>query len=184
MIKASTLQAGDVILTYGQGRIWPPRYWFLWVIYRGIRKYQQAKWGPGSDYLPTHVRVALDPGFFEVTFPKSRFGYLIEIKGRYKVVRYRDALNENLMYKTAYELNGSPYDIGDIADFAVSGLLGWFTRNVRLFGDRAKKYVVCSTGAAEILRAGGASFGELQAIDPAYFVNTPESWHTIQEGSM
>ena len=176
-------QPGDVILTYGEFRLWPPKYWVLPLFYAAVHQYQKAKWGPQSDYRPTHVRVVLAPGFFEVTYPKARFGYMAEIKGRYKVCRYRGPLNENAMYKRAYELDGSPYDMGDNADFAVSGLLGWFTRNVRLFGDRAKKYAVCSTGAAEVLKAGGAVF-TMEAIDPAYFANSPESWQVIEEGRM
>ena len=146
-----------------------------------MHQYQNAKWGPQSAYRPTHVRVVLAPGFFEVTYPKARFGYMAEIKGRYKVCRYKGELNENAMYGQAYTMLGTPYDMGDNADFAMSGLLGWFTRNVRLFGDRAKKYFVCGTGAAEVLKNGGAKF-TMTAVDPALFANSPGSWEVIEEG--
>lgn len=181
MIGASKLRSGDIILTYGEFRWWPPKYWILPFLYKAIREYQKKKWGPQADYGPTHCRVALPPTFFEMTYPVARFGNFEEIKGRYKVCRYRWPLENNGLYNAALRLEGTPYDIGDNLDFAVSGLLGWFTRNVRLFGDRAKKYVVCSTGAAQILRAGGARF-TMEAIDPAYFCNSPESWEVVEEG--
>ncbi|HBA72767.1 MAG TPA: hypothetical protein DCZ63_11460 [Geobacter sp.] len=180
MIDASKLMPGDVILTYGEFRWWPPKYWLLPIFYAAIHKYQKAKWGPQSDYKPTHVRVVLAPGFFEVTYPKARFGYMAEVKGRYKVCRYRGDLNENALYAKAYALVGSAYDMGDNLDFGLSALLGFLTRNFRVFGDRAKKYFVCGTGAAEVLTNGGAKF-TMQAIDPAYFVNMPD-WAVVQEG--
>lgn len=184
MIDTSKMIPGDVILTYGEWRLWPPKYWVLQIFYNAVHAYQKKKWGAHSDYKPTHARVYLMPDFFEVTYPKARWGTIDEITGHYKVCRYTGReLSWSAMMDEAMQLNGSPYDMGDNADFAVSGLLGMFTRNIRLFGDRLKKYVVCSTGAARILTAGGAQLGDTSAYDPASFANQPQLFEVIQEGN-
>lgn len=85
------------------------------------------------------------------------------------------------MLQTAYRLMHTPYDKGDLLDFALSGWLGRAANTISLFGDRADKYRVCSTAAAEILQSGGAQFRlPPTQIDPAYFANMPDDWSIIR----
>lgn len=84
------------------------------------------------------------------------------------------------MLRTAYNLIHTPYDKGDLLDFALSGWLGRAANVISLFGDRANKYRVCSTAAAEVLQAGGAQFQmPISQVDPAYFANLPEEWRLV-----
>lgn len=95
-------------------------------------------------------------------------------------MRYKSALNRSAMLHAAYDLIHTPYDNGDLLDFALSGWLGRAANVISLFGDRANKYRVCSTAAAEVLQAGGAKFSiPASQIDPAYFANVTEDWQTV-----
>lgn len=81
------------------------------------------------------------------------------------------------MLQSAYRLIHTPYDKGDLLDFALSGWLGRAANLISLFGDRANKFRVCSTAAAEVLAAGGAKFRmPISQVDPAYFANMPDDW--------
>lgn len=187
---------GDVLLTYGKGGFWPPRRLFLWVVYRAIREYQKAKWR--RNYRATHCRVFLDGQFFEATAPVCRWVTLGELaleKKDWNVVRWAGVaygseyvLNVPAMLTVAEKLIGTPYDKGDLIDFGLAGLLGWSTKYIRIFGDRAKKYRVCSTAAAAVVYAGGARLfyeGEElspDATDPAAFENQPAHLWQIMEG--
>lgn len=177
------LRDGDVLLTYGTGGLWPPRRWFLWVVYHAIHKFQQRRWGDDADTRATHVRVWLNGRFFEATTPVCRWTRFAELnlgRKQWKVVRYKSALNRSAMLRTAYNLIHTPCDKGDLLDFALSGWLGRAAKVISLFGDRANKFRVCSTAAAEVLQAGGAQFQmPTTEVDPAYFVNVVEDWQTI-----
>jgi len=202
---------GDVLVTNGKGGFWPLRRLVLWIVYRGIRAYQKAKWGAASDYRPTHVRVWLGGGFFEMTVPNGCWTPLADIalnSKDWKVARYRGQtpLDPAAMAAVAQEMVGKPYDKGDLLDFALSGLAGLFARTFRILGDRANKYRVCSTAAAKVLVAGGAQIrvvrADLQpdaeiahnfsgdttilpddAVDPAYFINNPSTWEVVGDNT-
>ena len=153
---------------------------FLWVVYHAIRKFQERRWGKDADTRATHVRVWLNGRFFEATTPVCRWTELdsLALNGKeWMLVRYSSPLNPQAMLQTAYRLINSPYDKGDLLDFALSGWLGRAANVISLFGDRADKFRVCSTAAAEVLQSGGAQFSMPPSqIDPAYFANTPEEW--------
>jgi len=205
-------QDGDVLVTYGSGGVWPPRRWVLWVVYRGIRAFQRAKWGSGADTGPTHVRVWLGGQFFEMTTPVGKWTTRDEVildKKDWKVARFRGAIgNFPAMQQKAGAMVGLKYDIGDLLDFGLSGLVGRFAGWLRIFGDRERKYTVCSTALAKVLRAGGVPFRVSRddvrrdagvavlfrdgadpidlidsAIDPAYFVNNPTQWEVVGQSS-
>jgi hypothetical protein len=188
-------QGGDVLLTYGTGGFWPPRRWVLWLVYRGIRAYQKAKWNdpahkskwnglqPKADDGPTHVRLRLGNRWFEATTPRCRWTEDSELKldkKRWKLVRFHSAekLDFDAMLARAAELNGTDYDEGDLFDFAISGILGSWKKKIRILGDRARKAFVCSTAAREILTVGGVHFWE-EAVDPAYYANNPREWWVV-----
>ena len=155
----------------------------MWVVYHAIHKFQRRRWGDDADTGPTHVRAWLHGRFFEATTPICKWTPLDSLdlnRKRWKLVRYRSPLDSAAMLKAAYRLIHTPYDKGDLLDFALSGWLGRAASVIALFGDRANKYRVCSTAAAEILEAGGAQFHlPPSQIDPAYFANVPEDWEVI-----
>lgn len=152
----------------------------MWLVYRAIRKFQERRWGNGADTRPTHVRVWLNGRFFEATTPRCRWTGLDELhleRKKWKLVRFHKPLNRGAMLQAAYRLIHTPYDKGDLLDFALSGWLGRAAHVISLFGDRANKYRVCSTAAAEVLAAGGATFRmPVSQIDPAYFANSSPEW--------
>lgn len=99
---------------------------------------------------------------------------------QWKIVRYHSTLDSAAMLQAAYRLIHTPYDKGDLLDFALSGWLGRAANVVSLFGDRANKYRVCSTAAADVLATGGAKFQmPTTQIDPAYFANVSDDWQTV-----
>jgi len=204
---------GDVLATNGSGGLWPPRRMLLWLVYRGIRAYQKAKWGEKSDSRPTHVRVWVGGRFFEMTTPVGQWTELRDVKldkKDWKVARcsHRPAGGLDLvkMNGSAGTMVGNPYDKGDLLDFALAGFTGFFAKTLRIFGDRQHKYRVCSTAVAKVLLAGGAqmriSRADLNpdaaigkdfagdeavlpddAIDPAYFVNNPMQWAVVKDNT-
>lgn len=181
------LKFGDILVTYGSFGLWPPRRLLLWIVYNGIYLYQKKKWGEYSDYKPTHVRMYDKDGFFfESTTPNCRFIHTSKLdldKKKYLIVRCKkiDKLNRTLMREKMNDLEGTPYDIGDLADFFITGvLLGYFKDNISLIGDRTKKYLVCSTALGTILKVGGFPIIP-QVTDPAFFVNRPDLFTIIKE---
>lgn len=165
-------------------------------MYHAIHKFQQRRWGEDADTRATHVRVYLNGRFFEATTPACRWTELDALqleKKKWSVVRYIGpispigpikALDSAAMLHAAYNLIHTPYDKGDLLDFALSGWLGRAANTISLFGDRANKYRVCSTAAAEVLQAGGAQFQmPTTQVDPAYFANVTEDWHIVLKSS-
>lgn len=152
-------------------------------MYHAIHKFQQRRWGEEADTRATHVRAWLNGRFFEATTPRCRWTPLEELNldcRKWKLLRYRAPLNRGAMLQAAYRLIHTPYDNGDLLDFALSGWLGRAANVISLFGDRANKYRVCSTAAAEVLAAGGAQFQmPISQVDPAYFANVAEDWQTV-----
>lgn len=184
MLKPTDLKPGDVLLTYGTGGLWPPRRWMLWVVYRAIRAYQKKKWGETVDVNPTHARLWLGGVFFEATWPKAKYTLFEETeigKKRFKVVRWaRGNLAIDPMLIAADPMIGTPYDWGDLLDMGVSAIAG--IPQFRIFGDRMNKYRVCSTAAAQVLTAGGATFDlPLNEIDPAYFLAKSHDWQVVYD---
>lgn len=188
MLTPAILRDGDVLLTYGTGGLWPPRRWMLWLLYREIRLFQKKRWGDKSDYRPTHVRVWLNGRFFEATWPKAKWTPLEEVKAdlkEWRLMRYRGDLVAQSMLTEAGVIVDTPYDLGDLLDFKMSSWLGLVGKVLRLFGDRANKFRVCSTAAAYVLQAGGLEEWRLPGdgwvvylgpheVDPAYFANAAD----------
>lgn len=170
---------GDVILTYGTFHVESlkelPKELAMQLAYWGIRKYQKNKWAHiwDLDYRMTHVRLFLDGKLFEVTMPHAMWSEVEDCnldKKKFKVCRWPADLDKQAMVEVANKLDGTKYDLLDLGGFAVSGILGVFADRINVLHDRIDKFKVCSTGAAEILSAGGAIFdGDLKSIDPAYY---------------
>lgn len=182
-INLSQLQPGDWIITEGHAgwRIW------LWPVYWGIRRYSRGKYaGDHASYTGgTHVRLALGYGMlFEMTWPAGRFQTIaaaaLEEKAQRGLVRvYRwtqGRIDVRQLHARAGIWIGRQYDLGDLVDFALSGLLGTWNRIVRVAGDRARRFAVCSTAAADVLAAAGVRWADsIESIDPNYPANRPDT---------
>ena len=189
---------GDLVLTRGHFRWWPPKYIVRSVLYREIRRfqkkrYERMRWAFPAlgiprdyDYLPTHVYVVMGSRLlFEFTEPRARFISVedsgIEDKG-YTLHRWRHygalPTTQELADRCHKEFEGDEYDIGDLLDFELSGWLK-ILEKVRLFGDRADKLKVCSTGAFSVLAPWGV-FAEF-APDPAYIANVKRDFKMVAD---
>jgi len=181
------LQPGDWIGTVGDAGA---SFW-LKPVYAGIRAYARGRY-PATPQNPhpvidvTHVRLVVDIGcLFEMTFPVGRYttckdSALAEkfAAGRVRVARWmREDISRNLLGLEASRWIGKPYDVGDLLDFRLTGLLGaWNWLIARgpfgFFGDRARRFGVCSTVAARILQRSGVMFPEsVDSIDPNWSFN-------------
>jgi hypothetical protein len=183
------LEPGDWIGSIGRATWRDP---WDWPLYRAMRTYAAARYRwPGAVVGITHVRLVLPGGlFFEATVPRARILPLSDpgadlgrklAQGRLRIARWPgNAPNPATIAAQAQNLAGAPYDIGDLADFALTGLVGawgWLvTRGpIRIFGDKAGRYRVCSVAAAHLLSVGGVQFPlDIRGVDPNWPFN---AWH-------
>ena len=169
------IEPGDWIGTVGKGRF--PKS----VLYGAINRYSKhkypvTKWRSNPVWDVTHVRIPLGSGLlFEVTVPRARIIEIDEAQlgekhaaGLVRVVRFKNArIDQNLLRTVAREMDGKPYDIGDLVDFGLSGILGLSNFVLRIFGDKLGRMKVCSTGAALMLSRCGVTFPvDTNTIDP------------------
>lgn len=186
-LKATDLKPGDVLLTYGSFGFWPPRRLVIWPVYLAIREYERAKWQKElqtrKDW-PTHARLWCGDKFLDVTMPHAKWTTFDETeigKKKYTVVRWTGAaLDIPAMIAEAELIRGTPYDWGDMLDMGIAAFMKWPLQ--RIFGDRMKKFRVCSTGAARALEMGKATFDRpTSEIDPAYFLAKVHDWQVVHD---
>jgi len=154
------LKPGDWIGTIGQGGLSEP-------VYRAIRAYSRGKYpitadNPNPVWYLTHARLAMDAHrHFEMTLPVGRFqtntqAHLAEKfeAGLVRVARFPNArFDEMRLMRRARYWDGKPYDVGDLINIGLSGLLGVWNRVINIVGiDKRKRFAVCSTCAADILQ--------------------------------
>jgi len=90
-----------------------------------------------------------------MTTPKDKWETLEErCQSGFTVFRYtRQAYSERhleIMYQTASELVGQPYDFGDLLDIMISGILGYtHVRKIRWF-EFSRQKMVCSSAVRTI----------------------------------
>lgn len=178
------LKPGDWIGTLGEAG---SRFWLKWV-YAGIYAYAKARYAgvPNAITDVTHVRLYLGAGrLFEMTWPVGRIVTLKDAEladkfaaGKVRVARWsREDIQEARLNVEAMRWIGKPYDVGDLADFAITGWAAkwnWLITHgpLRFVGDRQRRYGVCSTTAAKILARSGVIFTvDLNGIDPNYPFN-------------
>lgn len=172
------LKDGDGFLTYGTFGIYPPRRMLLSFFYAAVNAIQTDEFGEDGQSLgATHFRGLLGDRFFEFTHPRAKYEWIGEARmarQRFTVVRYHNAsqLDRGAMADAARAFEGSKYDHGDNLDHALSRLNRFRGLAIRIFGDRRRKYYNCSSGWAEIYRAGGAKIKKTITISPAWYANT------------
>lgn len=180
-----TLPAGTVLLTYGKGypfrhAPWRGSFWEELgkeLICKQIRDYQ-LKQGYVR-HNATHVRLITAPGIFiEATYPRVRQGFTRELFGKEVCIcRPRQSFDIKKAIEWAYQWEGQMYDVPELLDFAVSGLLRLkFLR----FGvlDRPKRYV-CSTLVSGAFNEGGFQWDiKWSGVSPAHYENRPQLFNT------
>lgn len=178
------LKDGDGFLTFGTFGIYPPRRMLLSFFYAAVNAIQTNEFGEAGRALgATHFRGLIGDRFFEFTHPRAKYEWIVEARmarQRFMVVRYHNAsqLDVHAMEHAARNFEGSKYDHGDNLDHALSRLNRFRGLAIRIFGDRRRKYYNCSSGWAEIYRAGGAKIKKTITISPAWYANT-ESFNVI-----
>ena len=180
--SVNDIPAGAIVLTFGQGRYFPP-YWppqkvaleFLKEeLYEQERIYQRGRGCTLCD--ATHVRAITEQGcrFFEMTSPRGRYVPLSELIGkRLAVCISRQPFDLDVFRAECAALDGEKYDIIELWDFMVSG---WLKLPIRwaLF-DKVNR-TVCSTAIARCLARAGFVFpAHLRPKDvyPAWYENRP-----------
>lgn len=180
-----TLPIGAWVATEGRASWRKPH---MRIIYNRIRRFSAARYKPfsGPDMIPTvrftHVRINIGYGqYFEMTYPRGRFGqwkdaHIAEKFERGLVgVAYWPNVEidvEELRAECTY-WSDVPYDLGDLADFLLVGLANAFPHlnrfgAIRLFGDRTRRFGVCSTIGAVILNRVGVPWEvSPRAVDPS-----------------
>jgi len=147
------IRPGDVINTIGKNVWYKP---WTWIPNKGIALYQRWLFGKGSNYKDTHSTMYFgDDKVFSTTYPKAVWENLeqrVDMKFtiyRYSKKEYTDKHIE-IMYNVAKDLIGMDYDVGDLFDFMICGLLGYDSvRKVRLF-EFSRRKLVCSTSIRTI----------------------------------
>ena len=186
-----------------------PRWYelHLRLLHWGIKRYQRNEWG--KNWGAVHVYVVLPaprmlylrytkvlgggafdwgyvpkgtPILFEQTYPVGKWTHPNYLHDKtYAVCSWDGELDVNEMNAEAREWVGKPYDLGDLADIAISGfILGIYKRIVRFAGDKARRFGVCSTVAAHVLNVGGCSIERPLATSPAYFEGNGPGWKVVR----
>jgi len=146
------LQAGDVILIEGSAKWYQIGTKFIHFM---IRWYQRRLFGRKSNWKVTHAMLYLTPYFiFSMDFPHGQWEkiqYVLERKFsvyRARYVRYEKFRTE--LYGIANRIVYRPYDVGDLLDFLISGILGYTKiRKIRFF-EFSRRHMVCSVAVRAI----------------------------------
>jgi len=185
------LKPGDWIGSIGKSTWRDP---WNWPLYRAMHEYEKARYPwSGAETRITHVRIVIPGGrFFEQTTPVSRILPLNDpetdlagkfAQGRIRVARWpkANAPNEAELARHADFMKGMTYDYGDLLDFALTGLTGawwWLLKKgpIRIFGDKAGRFAVCSVAGAALLERSGVRFPvSVWGIDPAWPFNQADT---------
>lgn len=142
------LKPGDVINQTGHPKWY--QFW-LYITYAAIRWHQRRLLGKHSNYRDTHTMMYLgDNKTFSVELPKATIKpvstYCLSDMSIY---RLKHKMTPSMVYDMlihATKMEGESYDVGQLLDIAINGILGYdHLRKVTTFDFGAKKKV-CSVG--------------------------------------
>jgi len=158
MIKEKTklffggLEPGDVILIEGSAKWYQIGTKFIHMM---IRWYQRRLFGRKSNWKDTHAMLYLTPHFvFSMDFPHGKWEKIQHVlerkfsvyRGRY--VRYEKFRCE--LWEIAHRIVPRSYDVGDLLDFLISGILGYTRiRKIRIF-EFSRRHMTCSVAVRAI----------------------------------
>jgi len=143
------IRPGDVVNQVNRCKWW--EFW-LAIGFWGIRNYQKRLFGRNSNWKDDHCMIFFNKeNTFSVELPKAVMkpltNYCLTDISIYRI-RNMDLKEEhiNVMRKAADKMVGTDYDIGQLLDIAINGLIGYEHQfRVRIF-DFGKKKKVCSVG--------------------------------------
>lgn len=162
------IKPGDVILLEGTAE---SHQFFTKFLHFMIRWYQRRLFGKNSNYKDTHAMLYIFPGFiFSMDFPVGKWECLDTVLSqRFTVYRgtkaeYVDFWRE--LYEIASRIVHRPYDVGDLLDFLISGILGYTdVRRIRFF-EFSRRYTTCSVAVRTIFER----LRKNQELDGNYFI--------------
>lgn len=153
------IKPGDVVNQVGERKWW--QFW-LAITYAAIRWYQRKLFGKGSNWKDVHTMLYFDEeNTFSVEMPRATLKPLREYcLSNLSIYRLRLLKLSPGHIKTlkaaAQSMVGEGYDIGQLLDIAVCGLLGYDHRRVLSIFDFGRKKKVCSVGVRIALEYLGA----------------------------
>lgn len=148
------IKPGDVINQRGRPKFYEIH---LWIAYFGIWWHQRRLFGRKSNWKDTHSMLFFnDQNTFSVELPEATMKPLKKYyKSEMSIYRFKKfeltPVDISLMKKTADEMVGENYDIGQLLDIAINSILGYAQiRKLKIF-DFGRKKKVCSVGVRVLL---------------------------------
>lgn len=143
------IKPGDVVNQVGDRKWW--QFW-LAITYEAIRAYQKKLFGKDANWKDIHTMLYLDQdNTFSVELPRA----IVKPLGEYCLSNlsiYRLRLTElppdfvKTLRDAAMEMVGEDYDVGQLLDIGINGILGYdHQRRLKVF-DWGRKRKVCSVG--------------------------------------
>ena len=139
--------------TYGEH----PKNLLARIVYWEIRRYQKRKYPHSSRTRAVHTMLHLGDGrFLSVEHPRAVIRRLKLQEGEtFSIWRYRhdDEFTETSWQafdEAVKEIEGTPYDYGQLMDILVHQLFGWLPDKLKLF-DFGRRRKVCSVAAHAVL---------------------------------
>jgi hypothetical protein len=143
------IKPGDIVNQVGERKWW--QFW-LAVTYAAIRWHQKKLFGKDSNWEDTHTMLYLDKkNTFSVEMPKA----IMKPLHTYCLSNlsiYRLRLTEltpdfiKTLKAAVKKMKGEDYDIGQLLDIAINGLLGYDHQRLLSIFDFGRKKKVCSVG--------------------------------------
>ena len=142
------IKPGDVVNQEGRAK-----WWEIWlkIAYWGIRRHQKKLFGKHANWRDTHTMLYLDKNnTFSVELPKATKKtlreYCLSNLSIYRLTKV--AIND---YKVDLDMItdgmvGVEYDIGQLLDIALNGILGFGNLRLLKIFDFGRKKKVCSVG--------------------------------------
>jgi len=182
------MRPGDVILIDGSVKWYRI---FMKFVHFMIRLYQKRLFGKKSAYRDTHAILYIFPGhIFSQDFPVGKWEKIEDVlKQKFTVYRNRWVDYEKFKYELheiALEIIGRPYDVGDLLDFLISGILGYTKKRKIRFFEFSRRHMTCSVAVRTILERlrkdeelkGNSTIAKLfpglavEMTTPAHFANS------------
>jgi len=150
----SILRPGDIINQVGH-----PKWYEFWlsITYGFIKWHQRRLFGKHSNYRDTHTMIYFDPiQTFSVEMPKAILKPLSDYyKSDFTIYRIKNpAITSEMtwyMKEHAKKMVDRDYDVGQLLDIAVNGILGYANRRKAKIFDMGDKNKVCSVGVRVLL---------------------------------
>lgn len=173
------LKPGDVI-----NQVAHPKWWQFWlyITYAAIRWHQKRLLGKHSNYRDTHTMMYLgNDKTFSVELPKAVIKpveeYCISDMSIYRI-NYKlspDMIHDLRVHASVME--GENYDVGQLLDIAINGILGYnHLRKVKAF-DFGSKNKVCSVGVRALFERLNQEYKIAHGKKWLFYSLNPIVWH-------